>query len=221
MTCDTQRDAQGRIEHAFLRAFASHKFIPELTEGNFVMVSMQVYAVCIAFLAGKIISSEYGIAPSDVQLGLSQYLLLFGFAMLPVVGFLASSLACSFRLGNQEFSRSGIVERQMFRYADGLRVHVRANGDRHATPTLAEMLALIFRNPKVHTPVISAAVISGIWTILDVPRHVTHYIKFNEDLPANRMNCGKPDRVTPRAIRSQAGSTLSEGSETTGAVESA
>jgi hypothetical protein len=226
MTWTTQRNAERGIEETLLGTLATHKFLPEYFEGNGVMVRVKVYgfaltAVCATLLTGKIIAQVYRIAPSDVWLGLSQYFLLFGFAVSPVVGLFANSLLRSFGLSDQEFSCFEVMKREVLGYAKRFAVHVEFDRNDSAAATLAKVLALILDYPKVNASIICAAMISGIGTILRPCHVVTQYIRFNRGLLANRVNCGNPDRREPRAIRSQAIRTRVEGSETTGAVESA
>lgn len=229
MAFQTQRHANGRIEQASLIARAIHKLFPERFEWNGGVMGVKVYsftltAVCAAMLAGKIISQEYSVSPSDVWLGLTQYLLFFGYAALPAMSVCAGTTPGAFCLSNQEFSGSHVMERKEFRDADAFRMHVRPDDNRSTTFTLAWVFTLIVGYPSIHAFVIGAAMIASVWTVLDMPYHVTHCIKFNVDLQANGMNCWKPDRranFTSRAISSQAGSTLPEGSETTGAVQPA
>ena len=225
MTWTTQRNADGGIKKALLGALATYQSFPEYFKGDWVMMGVKVYgfaltAVCATLLTGKIITQEYGIAPSDIQLGLSQNFLFLGFAMLPVVGLLANSLLGAFGLSDQIFSPFEVMKRSILRYADRRAVHVGTDGNNPAAPTMAKVLALIIDNPKVNASIVCLAMIAGIEPVFG-PCHVTQYIKFNRGLLANRVNCGNPDRREPRAIRSQAIRTRVEGSETTGAVQSA
>lgn len=106
------------------------------------------------------------------------------------------------------------------------------DNNQSAATTPANMLSLVFRNPLISDTLIGIKkVLSGIhscatpsFSKLPVTGsfiHVGSILDGMEKVKKNRMNCWNPYRITPRAISSQARGTLLEGSETTGAVETA
>lgn len=229
MTWNAQRDTESRVEQTLLGSQSSNEFLPKLFKGLRSMVSVKVnglsvafLASCVAFLAGVIITSEYSFAPSDVWLGLSQYLVLFGHPSSPVGSIFACALLGASGLLLSKLLHPGVMARQEFRDTC-LGVHCDGNGDNATTSTLAKVLSLILRNPLVNAFVVGSAMVAVIGKIFNVPCHIGKFngIKFNEGLQAKRVNCWNPDRQAnnlPRAISSQAASTLAEGSSTTGEV---
>lgn len=193
MTWNTQRDAKSQVKQTRLITTALYKFLPQSFERDYVMVSVQVAVVCAAILAGVTVALEHASSPRNIRLGLAEYLVLLGYAAFPVMGLLAASITCAFRLRYQELFGAQIVERQELRDSDASSVHVRSDANCFSASTLAKVSALITRYPKVNAAIVCAAVIAGI-LLSDGPAHVTQYIRFNTDLQVNGVNCWKPYR---------------------------
>ena len=223
MAFNAQRDTKIQIEEAGFGPFTAHKFVPQLLKRNLVVMGVKanrlaLSALCVAFLAGVMIATEYLGAPSHVRLGLPQDLLLASNTAAPMVSVLSCTLLGVLGLSLAELLRLRTVVRQEVGNPH-LGVHVRFNQDRSSTTAFAEMLTLMFLNPAIYALVIGATVISGIGVVFDLPSHREfNCIRFNEGLQAKRVNCWNPDRQAnflTRAISSQAVSTLAEGSSTT------
>lgn len=224
MTWNAQSNAKRDIEKTLLGAFSRLPFLPEYLEGFRSMVSVKnngfaVAASCVALLACVVVSAEYGVSPSDVLLGFSHYLLLSRQSMLPVGSVLAGSFTSHFGLLLFAFFRFKVVARKKLRDSH-FSVHPSGNRYRFSASTLTEVFSLILLNPFVNASIVGLGMIASVGKVFNVPCHSDfNGIKFNEGYQANRVNCWKPHRMTPRAISSQAASTLAEGSSTTGAIQ--
>jgi hypothetical protein len=221
MTWNAQRNTKPQVEQTGLGTFACFEFLPKLFEGLRSMVCMQlngfaVAASCVAFLTGVIIPLEYSVPPFDIRFGFTQNFLLGSFTVSPVSSVPSSSTARQF--GHDNFGRNGLGIMPRNEIGDTGVVHMGLNRNRLVASAVAEISSLFNFDPLIDSMVVGFGVISGVGLITDMPCHKFNGIQFNEGLQANRVNCWKPHRVMARAISSQAGSTLPEGSETTGAV---
>lgn len=223
MTFNAQCDSKISIEKTDFGTFSRNEFFPELLESDLVVMGVKanrfaLSATCVALLAGVIIALKYSIAPSYIRFGLSQYFLFAGYSASPIMSVFSCALLSVLGLRLMEFLRSCIMKWQVI-WNSNFGVHVRLNNDRSATAAFAKVFTLIIFNPAIYALIVSPAMVSGIRVVFDLPSHREfNSISFNGELQAKRVNCWNPDRrlnFTPRAISSQAASTLAEGSSTT------
>lgn len=151
-----------------------------------MMVCVQVgglafSAMCAAVLAGVTIALEYGVSPSYVWLGLTQYLLLLGYASSPTGGFIACTLPSTLNCCDQKLLGLSIVPRDEAWDAKALAVHMRLDNDWASTSALAKMLTLVFSNPTIYAAIVCAAMITGVG-FANRPTHSPYGIRFNRGL---------------------------------------